>query len=73
MTDTILRSTPDVLLDIDRREQGDLRTEEMLINMGPQHPSTHGVLRIVLRTDGEIVLEAITHIGYLHRCAEKIG
>ena len=53
--------------------QGDVRTEEMLVNMGPQHPSTHGVLRIVLRTDGEMVLEAIPHIGYLHRCAEKIG
>ncbi|MEP0844946.1 MAG: NADH-quinone oxidoreductase subunit D [Phycisphaerae bacterium] len=52
---------------------GDVRTEEMLVNMGPQHPSTHGVLRIVLRTDGELVLEAIPHIGYLHRCAEKIG
>ena len=41
--------------------------------MGPQHPSTHGVLRLVLRTDGEIVQEAIPHLGYLHRCAEKIG
>ncbi|MBI4579808.1 MAG: NADH-quinone oxidoreductase subunit D [Planctomycetes bacterium] len=50
-----------------------MRTEEMLINMGPQHPSTHGVLRVVLRTDGELVLEAVPHIGYLHRCAEKIG
>ncbi len=66
-------AAPDVLIDHDRSEQGDLRTEEMLINMGPQHPSTHGVLRIVLRTDGEMVLEAIPHIGYLHRCAEKIG
>jgi len=73
MTETILESTPDVLIDHDRVEQGDLRTEEMLVNMGPQHPSTHGVLRIVLRTDGEMVLEAIPHIGYLHRCAEKIG
>lgn len=54
-------------------EQEDVRTEEMLVNMGPQHPSTHGVLRIVLRTDGEMVLEAVPHIGYLHRCAEKIG
>jgi NADH-quinone oxidoreductase subunit D len=54
-------------------EQADVRTEEMLVNMGPQHPSTHGVLRIVLRTDGEMVLEAVPHIGYLHRCAEKIG
>ena len=41
--------------------------------MGPQHPSTHGVLRLVLRTDGEIVSEVTPHIGYLHRCAEKIG
>ena len=41
--------------------------------MGPQHPSTHGVLRLVLRTDGEIVSEMEPHIGYLHRCAEKIG
>lgn len=53
--------------------QADVRTEEMLVNMGPQHPSTHGVLRVVLRTDGEMVLEAVPHIGYLHRCAEKIG
>ena len=43
------------------------------INMGPQHPSTHGVLRLVLRTDGEVVTEVTPHIGYLHRCAEKIG
>jgi NADH-quinone oxidoreductase subunit D len=52
---------------------GAIRTEEMLVNMGPQHPSTHGVLRLMLRTDGELVLETIPHIGYLHRCAEKIG
>ncbi len=51
----------------------DVRTDEMLVNMGPQHPSTHGVLRMALRTDGEIVTEATPHIGYLHRCAEKIG
>lgn len=73
MTDTVLESKPDVLIDYDRVEQGDLRTEEMLINMGPQHPATHGVLRVVLRTDGEMVIEATPHIGYLHRCAEKIG
>ena len=54
-------------------DQVDVQTEEMLVNMGPQHPSTHGVLRVVLRTDGELVLEAVPHIGYLHRCAEKIG
>lgn len=51
----------------------DVRTDEMLVNMGPQHPSTHGVLRLVLRTDGEVVREATPHLGYLHRCAEKIG
>ena len=51
----------------------DVRTDEMLVNMGPQHPSTHGVLRLVLRTDGEIISETIPHLGYLHRCAEKIG
>ncbi|MSR58699.1 MAG: NADH-quinone oxidoreductase subunit D [Planctomycetaceae bacterium] len=51
----------------------DVRTDEMLVNMGPQHPSTHGVLRLLLRTDGEIVHEVTPHIGYLHRCAEKIG
>ena len=51
----------------------DVRTDEMLINMGPQHPSTHGVLRLVLRTDGEVVSDVEPHLGYLHRCAEKIG
>jgi NADH-quinone oxidoreductase subunit D len=51
----------------------DVRTDEMLVNMGPQHPSTHGVLRLVLRTDGEVISEVTPHLGYLHRCAEKIG
>jgi NADH-quinone oxidoreductase subunit D len=73
MADTVIEAAPDLMLDVNRVEQGDLQTEEMLVNMGPQHPSTHGVLRVVLRTDGEMVLEAIPHIGYLHRCAEKIG
>lgn len=48
-----------------------LRSEEMIINMGPQHPSTHGVLRLELITDGEIVKEVIPHMGYLHRCFDK--
>jgi NADH-quinone oxidoreductase subunit D len=51
----------------------DVRTDEMLVNMGPQHPSTHGVLRLVLRTDGEVISEVTPHLGYLHRCKEKIG
>jgi NADH-quinone oxidoreductase subunit D len=51
----------------------DVRTDEMIVNMGPQHPSTHGVLRVVLRTDGEVVTDITPHIGYLHRAGEKIG
>ncbi len=49
----------------------DLSDDEMILNMGPQHPSTHGVLRLELRTDGEIVKDVRPHIGYLHRCFEK--
>lgn len=49
----------------------ELKTEAMVLNMGPQHPSTHGVLRLEIVTDGEIVLEVVPHIGYLHRCFEK--
>ena len=48
-----------------------LNPEEMVLNMGPQHPSTHGVLRLELITDGEIVNEVIPHLGYLHRCFDK--
>ena len=48
-----------------------LRAEEMIINLGPQHPSTHGVLRLEVLMDGEIVREVVPHIGYLHRCFEK--
>ncbi len=73
MATTVIETRPDVLIDFDKESQGDVRTEEMLINMGPQHPATHGVLRVVLRTDGELILESVPHIGYLHRCAEKIG
>lgn len=48
-----------------------LRKEEMVLNVGPQHPSTHGVLRLEVLTDGEVVVEAMPHLGYLHRCFEK--
>ena len=51
--------------------QSDLKSEEMLINIGPQHPSTHGVLRLEVITDGEIVVDVVPHMGYLHRCFEK--
>lgn len=49
------------------------RTEELLVNMGPQHPSTHGVLRVMTRLDGERIVDAWCDIGYLHRCFEKIA
>src|SRR3990170_1977542 len=49
----------------------EIRTETMTVNMGPQHPSTHGVLRLVLELDGEIVVSASTTIGYLHTGIEK--
>jgi len=48
-----------------------LETGEMVLNMGPQHPSTHGVLRLKIHTDGEIVSKIEPVIGYLHRCFEK--
>ncbi len=51
----------------------DFSTEEMTLNMGPQHPSTHGVLRFIIRADGEVMREAIPDVGYLHRSIEKIA
>src|SRR4029453_13435649 len=53
--------------------EGQLRTEEMTLNIGPQHPSTHGVLRIVLELDGEEIIRAEPVIGYMHRGAEKLA
>lgn len=50
-----------------------IRTEEMLLNVGPQHPSTHGVFRLVIKIDGEIITEATPVIGYLHRGTEKLA
>jgi NADH-quinone oxidoreductase subunit D len=49
----------------------DIRTETMTVNMGPQHPSTHGVLRLVLELDGEVIQSVIPTIGYLHTGIEK--
>ncbi len=48
-------------------------TQLMSINMGPQHPSTHGVLRLMLELDGEVVVKATPHIGFLHRGVEKLA
>jgi len=51
----------------------DIHGEKMILNMGPSHPATHGVLRIVLELDGEIIIKATPDIGYLHRGDEKIA
>ena len=59
MTEVIVTNAPD--------------GEEMTLNMGPHHPSTHGVLRFVLHTDGEIIRRAVPDVGFLHRAIEKIG
>lgn len=53
------------------QEKERIKSELLTLNMGPQHPATHGVLRIEIKTDSEIVAQAIPHIGYLHRCFEK--
>lgn len=52
-------------------KEQDLKREEVIINIGPQHPSTHGVLRLEVLARGEEVIEVIPHLGYLHRCFEK--
>jgi NADH-quinone oxidoreductase subunit D len=52
-------------------KEGELHSEEMIINLGPQHPSTHGVLRLEVLMDGEVIKEVVPHLGYLHRCFEK--
>ncbi|MDO8643902.1 MAG: NADH-quinone oxidoreductase subunit D, partial [bacterium] len=51
----------------------EFQTREMTLNMGPQHPSTHGVIRFILTTDGEVMKSAIPDVGYLHRSIEKIS
>ncbi len=54
-------------------ELPDLQGDRMVLNMGPSHPSTHGVLRVVLELDGEVITKATPHVGYLHRGDEKIA
>lgn len=63
--DNLLRSEPNKYV------EEDLKSEEMVINLGPQHPSTHGVLRLEVLSDGEIIKDVVPHLGYLHRCFEK--
>src|SRR5262245_8469453 len=54
-------------------ELQEIHGEKMVLNMGPSHPSTHGVLRIVLELEGEIITKATPDVGYLHRGDEKIA
>ncbi len=61
----LLRSVPT------KYKKKDLRNTEMLLNVGPQHPSTHGVLRLEVILSGEMIVDVVPHIGYLHRCFEK--
>jgi len=69
--------TPDTLArtakSLETISDSELLGEKLVINMGPSHPATHGVLRIVLELDGEIITKAIPDIGYLHRGDEKIA
>ena len=60
-------------VEVQRTGAAGLETEEMTLNMGPQHPSTHGVLRFVVKADGEVMREAVPDVGYLHRSIEKIS
>ncbi|MDF1565941.1 MAG: NADH-quinone oxidoreductase subunit D [Deltaproteobacteria bacterium] len=54
-------------------QRQDAPGDDLLINFGPQHPSTHGVINLVVETDGEVITRAIPDVGYLHRSLEKIG
>lgn len=63
--DNLFKSEPN------KFKEEDLKSEEFVINMGPQHPSTHGVLRLEVLTEGETIKDVVPHLGYLHRCFEK--
>jgi NADH-quinone oxidoreductase subunit D len=66
-------TSPVFPLDLDEKEKTFLDATELILNMGPQHPATHGVLRVILKLDGEKVLGLECVIGYLHRGVEKIA
>lgn len=77
----LVRRTPELGMDgrpvsvpvLPEGMEPELHGEHMLINIGPQHPATHGVLRLVLELDGETVIKCTPHIGYLHSSFEKLG
>jgi NADH-quinone oxidoreductase subunit D len=59
------------LSDPNTYQLGNLKSEEMILSLGPQHPSTHGVLRMEVISDGELIVDVVPHLGFLHRCFEK--
>lgn len=63
----VFRGQPDVM----QKRADDLHTQDLTLNVGPQHPSTHGVLRLVIVSDGEVIKQVIPHLGFLHRGMEK--
>src|SRR5277367_4600437 len=71
MTDGGITSELEVEEDYERHERDKSGVRSMVLNMGPQHPSTHGVLRLLLELDGETILKAAPDIGYLHTGIEK--
>jgi NADH-quinone oxidoreductase subunit D len=85
MSDQFIADAPDEAMQLaqrriaESRERGDgsdmqgLELNEVIVNMGPQHPATHGVLRLVVTLDGELVKDVIPVVGYLHRCKEKLA
>ncbi len=64
---------PSIIQNLTPQSKDLLKTEEYWVNMGPQHPSTHGVLRLVMKLDGESVLQVIPHLGYIHRSIERMS
>lgn len=72
--DTLARSAlAGPVTEVSEETGGELHGERMVLNMGPSHPSTHGVLRILLELDGEVIRRAVPDVGYLHRGDEKIA
>lgn len=71
--DLITTGIPEGFTETNATSDNDGCTEEFYLNMGPQHPSTHGVLRLVVKLDGETVKGIVPHLGYIHRSVEKMG
>ena len=69
--DMIVPDVEDVVADAQRHGNSGIGDHTMVLNMGPQHPSTHGVLRLVLEIDGESIVSLAPDIGYLHTGIEK--